>query len=110
MQSIVGKLREVCRKEMRGAVETIFPQSYNYSPDGEYGHRICYLWPGKKHATLGFFFGTSLDDPERLLEGTGKRMRHLKVMDLEMASSRAVTNLVRQAWEIAPECLAKKKS
>jgi len=31
------------------------------------------------HANVGFFFGAELKDPTGLLEGTGKRMRHVKV-------------------------------
>src|SRR5215216_3340315 len=31
------------------------------------------------HANVGFFHGAALDDPARLLEGSGKRMRHVKV-------------------------------
>src|SRR5262245_44024573 len=33
----------------------------------------------KKHVNVGFFCGTELKDPARLLEGTGKFMRHVKV-------------------------------
>lgn len=33
----------------------------------------------KAHASVGFFHGASLPDPVGLLEGTGKRMRHVKV-------------------------------
>jgi len=106
MQAITLALREVARQEMHGAQETVFTQSFNYSPDGLYQHRICYLWPGKSHATLGFFYGTSLDDPDELLEGTGKRMRHVKVRNADEAMSPAIRALVRQAWEIAPVCLS----
>lgn len=31
------------------------------------------------YLNLGFFNATSLQDPQALLEGTGKRMRHLKL-------------------------------
>ncbi len=31
------------------------------------------------HVNVGFFFGAELADPARLLEGRGKRMRHVKV-------------------------------
>lgn len=105
MQEITLTLREVAIEQMPGAQETIFTQSFNYSPDGQYGHRICYIWPGKSHATLGFFFGTSLNDPERLLEGTGKRMRHVKVRSVDLARSTPVAALLSQAWSMAPECL-----
>lgn len=33
----------------------------------------------KAHASVGFFHGADLPDPARLLEGSGKRMRHLKM-------------------------------
>jgi hypothetical protein len=31
------------------------------------------------HVNVGFFFGALLEDPDRLLEGTGKRGRHVKL-------------------------------
>jgi hypothetical protein len=31
------------------------------------------------HANVGFFHGAALDDPAGLLEGAGKRMRHVKL-------------------------------
>src|SRR5271154_1533647 len=31
------------------------------------------------HVNVGFFYGASLDDPAGLLEGDGKRMRHVKL-------------------------------
>ena len=31
------------------------------------------------HAAIGFFHGSSLPDPAGLLEGSGKRMRHVKL-------------------------------
>lgn len=31
------------------------------------------------HSNIGFFHGTELPDPAGLLEGTGKRMRHVKL-------------------------------
>jgi hypothetical protein len=33
----------------------------------------------RSHVNVGFFLGAELDDPTGLLEGTGKRMRHVKV-------------------------------
>ena len=31
------------------------------------------------HVNVGFFFGAELEDPAGLLEGSGRRMRHVKV-------------------------------
>jgi hypothetical protein len=33
----------------------------------------------RDHVNVGFFRGATLDDPAALLEGTGKRMRHVKL-------------------------------
>ena len=40
---------------------------------------FAYVGAFKAHATIGFFDGAALADPARLLEGTGKRMRHVKL-------------------------------
>ena len=37
------------------------------------------------HVNVGFFRGAALDDPAGLLEGAGKRMRHVKLRWGEMA-------------------------
>ena len=39
----------------------------------------CYLMPQKDRVNLGFYHGVDVDDPEHLLEGTGARLRHVKV-------------------------------
>jgi hypothetical protein len=39
----------------------------------------------KSHVNVGFFYGAALKDPAGLLEGSGKRMRHVKLRpDLEL--------------------------
>jgi hypothetical protein len=43
---------------------------------------------GKNHVTFGFHYGTSLDDPERLLEGTGKNLRHVKLRGSKICRKR----------------------
>jgi hypothetical protein len=43
----------------------------------------------KSHVNVGFFYGALLEDPAGLLEGSGKRMRHVKLQpgaDLDAAS------------------------
>ena len=45
----------------------------------------------KNHVNVGFFYGALLEDPAGLLEGSGKRMRHVKLQpgaDLDAASLR----------------------
>jgi len=40
---------------------------------------ICVLMLYKSHVNPGFFDGVFLPDPHKLLEGTGKRHRHVKI-------------------------------
>jgi len=40
---------------------------------------FAYVNAFKAHASVGFFRGAMLADPAGLLEGTGKRMRHVKL-------------------------------
>lgn len=44
---------------------------------------------GKNHVTFGFHHGTSLKDPESLLAGTGKNIRHVKLPDVESLNQKA---------------------
>jgi hypothetical protein len=40
---------------------------------------FAYVNVFKDHVNVGFFYGAELEDPARLLEGAGKRMRHVKL-------------------------------
>ena len=40
---------------------------------------ICYMAAFKKHVTFAFYDGRMLKDPDKILEGTGKMMRHIKL-------------------------------
>lgn len=40
---------------------------------------ICYFKVAKQHISVGFNEGAHLEDPDGLLEGSGKAMRHVKI-------------------------------
>ena len=50
------------------------------------------------HVNVGFFQGATLDDPARLLEGTGKRMRHVKLRWAQPVNATALTELIAAAY------------
>lgn len=52
----------------------------------------------KAHVNVGFFFGALLDDPARLLEGTGKRGRHVKLRPGRDVDAAALAQLVDEAY------------
>lgn len=50
------------------------------------------------HVNVGFFHGADLPDPDRLLEGTGKRMRHVKLRPGVAINSTALGRLIQHAY------------
>jgi len=50
------------------------------------------------HANVGFFHGATLDDPAGLLEGAGKRMRHMKLRWGEPVNATALDELIEAAY------------
>ena len=50
------------------------------------------------HVNVGFFQGASLADPARLLQGSGKFMRHVKLRPGEYEDSTAVRRLIEAAY------------
>jgi hypothetical protein len=53
-------------------------------------------FPG--HVNVGFFHGAMLDDPAGLLEGTGKRMRHVKLKPGLQVDDDALSELIDAAY------------
>src|SRR5688572_30156085 len=52
----------------------------------------------RAHVNVGFFLGATLPDPDRLLEGTGKFMRHVKLRPELGANAGALTKLIETAY------------
>jgi hypothetical protein len=52
----------------------------------------------KDHVNVGFFYGALLKDPARLLEGTGKRMRHVKLRSGRDVDAAALGSLIESAY------------
>jgi hypothetical protein len=52
----------------------------------------------RAHVNVGFFTGAELDDPMGLLQGTGRRMRHVKVRPGEDLNGAALSALIHLAY------------
>ncbi|MES2606870.1 MAG: DUF1801 domain-containing protein [Pseudomonadota bacterium] len=55
----------------------------------------------KAHVNVGFFMGAFLQDPHSLLEGTGKRMRHVKLKPDSPVNQKALAAMIKQAYATA---------
>src|SRR5271170_8124404 len=64
---------------------------YGYGP--KYADMVCVIMPTKAGVNLGIAYAMELPDPEKLLEGTGKLHRHVKLKsksDLESAGLKSL--------------------
>ena len=98
IQKITEEVRHMARRAMPAAHEFLYYDAVNYSLSDSPLERICYISPAQTQVTLGFLFGTQLDDKHHLLQGIGKRARHIKIRTLEEARNPALKELVKAAW------------
>ena len=59
---------------------------------------FAYVNAFKAHASVGFFYGATLPDPVHLLEGDGKRMRHVKLRPGKPINEAALHDLIAAAY------------
>ena len=59
----------------------------------------AYIQPVKRWINLGFYQAVELADPQGLLEGTGAKMRHVKIRSNDDANRSAVRDLILGALE-----------
>jgi hypothetical protein len=67
--------------------------AYGYGP--KYADMVCMLMPTKAGVNLGIAYAMELPDPAKLLEGTGKLHRHVKLKsksDLETVALKSLLN------------------
>ena len=60
---------------------------------------FAYVDAFRSHVNVGFYLGAELDDPARVLEGSGKRMRHVKVRPGGTQDTEALNALVVAAYQ-----------
>jgi hypothetical protein len=94
VEKVVRGLRGLVKKVVPGTKETV--NSWGI-PTFERAQPFCFYMAGKYHVTFGFHYGTSLRDPQKLLEGTGKNLRHVKLFAFEDLKQKGFRELLRQA-------------
>jgi hypothetical protein len=59
---------------------------------------FAYVRAFSAHANVGFFYGAFLDDRAAILEGSGRRMRHVKLRWGEPVNEPALVDLIAVAY------------
>lgn len=95
-QSILQSLRDL----IAGSVPEVQEQFKWGQPVYGTVKDFVYLKHTKKHVNLGFFNFEKVDDSDGLLEGTGARMRHIKITDLKEMDLNRLQEMIIQAASI----------
>jgi hypothetical protein len=102
LRAICVALRELVGQLHSERVELVWLKqgiaSFGVGPKKMTEHYV-YVAPQSKHVNLGFYHGVELADPAGLLEGSGKRLRHIKLRSVEGAERAGVRELVAAAIE-----------
>ncbi len=110
VQDICHVLRQVVKQVHPEAVEVVRlgdkAASYGVGPK-KMSEAHTYIMPLKDRVNFGFYYGALLPDEAGLLEGTGKKLRHVKVRSIEAAESEALKSLIKVALAERRETLGR---
>ncbi len=95
-------LREIILEEVPHASESIY-QVYTiaiwFGFSGKMKDMFCFITTSARHINLGFPRGSTLPDPNGVLEGEGKAMRHIKFANLRDLERPFVRRYIRASIE-----------
>ena len=102
-------LRAMLLKNLPGIIEQIdLPaKMIAYCYGQKYAELICVIIPSKKGLKLGFNRGVAIDDPDKLLEGTGKISRYVQIKSGEQIASSSLKKLLASALNLYKKQLKK---
>jgi hypothetical protein len=87
-------------EQMRGCGADVCELMHDGCPTACVGDAAFgYVNAFRDHVNVGFFHGAALSDPAGLLEGAGKRMRHVKLRWGKAADTAALTGLITAAYK-----------
>jgi hypothetical protein len=101
VREIAVKAREVILSVMPNASEKVYPgwKVIQYGTAADMKSVFAAISPQRERVNLGLANGVDLPDPNGLLEGDGKAIRHVKLTSPEAAGAPAVRELIRGALQ-----------
>jgi hypothetical protein len=96
------KLRGIILEVMPDTIEQLDPSAklIGYGTDRTYKGLICAIALHKAHVNLMFARGAELPDPTGILEGTGKKARHVKVVPGKPIGVTVIRALLKAAVDL----------
>lgn len=74
--------------------------AFGWSPTDKVGHTFCSIAVGRtsKNVHFGFYWGSELSDPDKILLGQGNQYRYILVTDRNKFPKRYIKKLVEEAY------------
>ncbi|RBP14306.1 uncharacterized protein DUF1801 [Roseiarcus fermentans] len=105
--SALRRFAEPWFERMRGCGGDVRERLHDGRPTACAGDAaFAYVDAFSAHVNVGFFHGAALDDPTGLLEGSGKRMRRVKLRPDRPVDAAALNDLIAAAYRDIAERLA----
>jgi hypothetical protein len=100
--ALARRLRALVRRHLTGAVETGDRDFWGIGWGTGYRDTLFVISPQKGYVNLGVSDGAILPDPGGLLEGAGKRHRHIKLRTVSQVSDPRLARLIQAAVKRHP--------
>ena len=74
--------------------------AFGWSPTDKVGHTICSIaiYRTNKNIHFGFYWGSELSDPDKVLLGEGKQYRYILVTDTKKFPKAYIKKLINEAY------------
>jgi Domain of unknown function (DU1801) len=115
---VAGANPEVARicLELRNIISDLHPDCVEVPRPGEpsaaygYGEKkmseaYAYIMPQSNYANLGFYHGANLNNHEAMLTGTGKKLRHVKIRNIDEARDPLIQSILKDAMKERSQAL-----
>ena len=97
LAGVTKAVRTLLKRTVKGGEEYVNPWKI---PSFDSNGPLCCFMVGKEHVTFAFMRGAALPDPEKLLEGTGKGVRHVKLRSVADVKRGGVKTLIAEAAKL----------
>ena len=110
LQPVIRRLRKIIIEIDADACEVVRlgdrAATYGVGPK-KMSEGYVYLLPHASWVNLGFYKGADLKDPKNLMEGTGAKMRHVKIRSIEDADQPGIRALIKDALKERRQALGR---
>ena len=97
LSGVAKMVRALVKKAVAGCEEYVNPWKI---PTFDLNGPLCFYMVAKEHVIFGFMRGAMLRDPGKLLDGTGKYLRHVKLRSAADVRRSEVRALLEEAAEL----------